>query len=82
MITAPIDPPEGIYDDYDKTQKLFFQMEVKDAEVVTFLLDDDAVLLKTLVVRERGTVMDGMMEASMMVMKGVQETLYVGATTA
>ena len=82
MITAPIDPPKGIYDDNDKTHKTFFQIEVKDAEVVTFLLVDDAALLKTLVVRERGTVMDGMMEASMMAMKGVQETLYVEATTA
>ena len=82
MITAPIDPPEGIYDDHDKTHKSSFQIEVEDAEVVTILLVADAALLKTLVVRERGTVMDGMMEASMMAMKGVQETLYVGAITA
>ena len=79
MITAPLDQPEGIYDDHDKMHKSFFQIEVKDAEV---LLAGNAALLKTLVVRERGTVMDGMMEALMMVMRGVQETLYVGETTA
>ena len=79
MITAPIDPAEGIYDDHDKMHKSFFQIEVKDAEV---LLAGNAALLKTIVVRERGTVMDGMMEALMMVMRGVQETLYVGETTA
>ena len=79
MINAPIDPAEGIYDDHDKMHKSFFQIEVKDAEV---LLAGNAALLKTIVVRERGTVMDGMMEAVMLVMRGVQETLFEGATTA
>ena len=78
MITAPLDQPEGIYDDHDKMHKSFFQIEVKDAEV---LLAGNAALLKTLVVRERGTVMDVMMVASIMVTKSVLETLYVEATT-
>ena len=42
----------------------------------------DAALLRILVMKEKETVMDVVMEVLMMVMKGAREILCVAATTA
>ena len=45
-------------------------------------MEDDAVLLRILVMKEKETVMDVVMEVLMMVMKGAREILCVAAKTA
>ena len=56
-------------------------MQGKDAQVVT-IKEGDAALLKTRVVKERETVMDLVMEDSMMDMMDAREILNVAVTTA
>ena len=61
---------------------LYYYTQVKDARAETILQDGVAVLLRNLVMKERETVMDVVMEALMMEMKDARETLYVAAITA
>ena len=82
--TAILEPPEGIYNKHHILYITHVQLciQIKDAEAVTTPPEGDAVLLKILVVTEKETVMDVVMEVSMMVMRVVREILYVGVTTA
>jgi len=55
--------------------------QVNDAVDVTIKVEG-AVHLRTLVMKERETVMDLVMEVVMMAMQGVKDNLCVGATIA